>query len=191
MKSLIKKPLLLSTLFLLVGVAAHGQIPYSLKSHKMTIDGTSSLHDWTSDVTKLEWSGNILAEGNSVKEVKDAVVKIQVVSIKSEKGKTMDEKTYEAFQSDKNPAITYKLSGVNISGDNIKATGSLTMAGTTKTIAVDTKAKVLANGDVQFTGAQKLNMKDFKMTPPKAVMGTIKVGEEVTVKFDLILTPSK
>jgi hypothetical protein len=34
-------------------------------------------------------------------------------------------------------------------------------------------------------------MKDYKMDPPTAVMGTIKVGPEVTVNFDLTVTPSK
>jgi hypothetical protein len=31
-------------------------------------------------------------------------------------------------------------------------------------------------------------MKNNNMTPPTAMMGTIKVGEEVTVAFDFILT---
>jgi hypothetical protein len=48
----------------------------------------------------------------------------------------------------------------------------------------------LANGDVQIIGSRKLNMKDFNMVPPTAMMGTIKVGEEVTVNFNLTLTNS-
>jgi hypothetical protein len=34
-------------------------------------------------------------------------------------------------------------------------------------------------------------MRDYKMTPPTAVMGTIKVGEEVTINFDLTLSPGQ
>jgi len=33
-------------------------------------------------------------------------------------------------------------------------------------------------------------MTDFKMSQPTAVMGTITVGAEVTVNFDLTMTPS-
>jgi len=185
-----KKYVLLSVLLVSFATVAEGQKPYRLKSHKMTIDGTSSMHDWTSDVTKLEWTGVVLTEGNTVKEIKNVVVKIPVVSIKSTKGKTMDNKTYDAFKSDKNPTITYKLNGVAVNGSNIQATGSLTMAGNTKTIVIPATAKVLANGDVQISGNQKLNMKDYKMTPPTALMGSIKVGEEIMVKYDLTLTPS-
>jgi len=184
-----KKYKLLSVIVIICVMTAQGQKPFKLKSSKVTIDGTSSMHEWTSEVTKLEWTGNITTEGGAVKEIKDVVVKIPVVSIKSTKGKTMDNKTYEAFKSDKNPTITYQLSGVVVKGTALQATGSLTMAGAAKTISMTVSAKVLANGDVQLTGSQKLNMKDFKMSPPTAVMGTIKVGEEVTVKYDLVLSP--
>jgi polyisoprenoid-binding protein YceI len=71
------------------------------------------------------------------------------------------------------------------------ATGTLTMAGTSQTVTLDVNSKVLASGVVQFTGKQALNMKDYKMDPPTAVMGTIKVGPEVTVNFDLTVTPIK
>ncbi len=33
-------------------------------------------------------------------------------------------------------------------------------------------------------------MTSYKMKPPTAIFGTIKVGDEVTVVFDLIMTPS-
>jgi hypothetical protein len=64
------------------------------------------------------------------------------------------------------------------------------MAGTSKPVELTAKGKVLANGDVQIIGSRKLNMKDFNMVPPTAMMGTIKVGEEVTVNFNLTLTNS-
>jgi polyisoprenoid-binding protein YceI len=190
MKFHLNKFLLLTILSLLLVTTAYGQTPSKLKAHKVTVDGTSSLHDWTSEATKVEWKGVVTVEGNKVKEIKDVTFTIPVKSIKSEKGKTMDNKTYEAFKSDKFPNVIYKLS--QSSGDAlIKATGTLTMAGATQTVTLDVNTKVLASGDVQFTGKQTLNMKDYKMDPPTAVMGTIKVGPEVTVNFDLTVTPSK
>jgi polyisoprenoid-binding protein YceI len=61
----------------------------------------------------VEWKGVVTVEGNKVKEIKDVTITILVKSIKSEKGKTMDNKTYEAFKSDKFPNITYKLTEVS------------------------------------------------------------------------------
>lgn len=182
--------LIVLVIFLLAGTV-YGQTPYSLKTTKMTVDGTSSLHDWTSDVTKVEWVGSFLVSENKVKEVKNVQVKIAVTSIQSTKGKIMDNKTYEAFKYEKNPTIIYKLNTISITDAALKANGTLTMAGTTKAIEMSVTAKVLANGDIQLTGSQKLNMRDYKMEPPTAMMGTIKVGEMVTVKFDFTLTPNK
>jgi hypothetical protein len=65
------------------------------------------------------------------------------------------------------------------------------MAGTTKNIDMTVKAKILPNGDIQLIGSKKINMTEFGMKPPTAVLGTIKVGPEVTINFDLIVTPTK
>ncbi len=184
-----KGTFLFVSLFLLTTSLAFCQKAYSLKSHKVSVDGTSSLHDWSSDVTKLEWSGQLTLEGKSVKAIQNAVVTIPVESIKSEKGGMMDDKTYEAFKFEKNPTITFKLTSATITGTSIKANGTLTMAGETKPIVMNVAAKVLADGAVHLSGSQAINMKDYKMTPPKAVMGTIKVGEKVTLLFELTVTP--
>ena len=185
----LKKIPIVVGLLLLTTCFAFSQKPYALKSHKMSVDGTSSLHDWTSDVTKLDWSGKLTVEGSSVKAVSDVNLKIAVADIKSEKGGMMDDKTYEAFKSEKNPNITFKLTSGTVTGSTIKANGTLTMAGVTKPIVMTVTSKVLADGSVHLSGSQLINMKDYQMVPPKAVMGTIKVGEKVTVLFELTVTP--
>jgi polyisoprenoid-binding protein YceI len=184
---------LLVASLLFVPYLIQGQTAYKGKQNKMSVVGSSTLHEWESEVAKVESKGSFTLENNKLTGIKDVTVKIVVTSIKSTKGKTMDNKTYEAFDSDKNPNITYKLTSAKITGSGpeytVAATGSLTMAGTTKPIDMTAKGKVLANGDVQIVGTHKLNMKDYKMVPPTAMMGTIKVGEEVEVKYDVIFTP--
>lgn len=174
---------------LLVTSYAFSQKSYSLKSHKISVEGTSTLHDWSSPVTKVDWSGQLNVDGKTVRSVQSIVVVIPVESIKSDKGGIMDDKTYEAFNYEKNPNITFKLASATVTGPNIKANGTLTMAGVTKNIVMTAAVKVLADGSISINGSQKLNMKDYKMIPPKAVMGTIKVGEKVTLLFELTLIP--
>ena len=58
------------------------------------------------------------------------------------------------------------------------------MAGATRPIELQAKYKVLPSGELQVTVSKALKMTDFKMEPPTAMMGTIKVGDEVTVNFD-------
>ncbi|MEX2233652.1 MAG: YceI family protein [Cyclobacteriaceae bacterium] len=163
---------------------------FAVKSYKLTVAGTSNLHDWESSVEKLEGKGSFALANNSFKEISDVVITIPVKSIKSTKGKMMDKKTYEAFNAEKNPSIIFTLTGqkTNEAKNILDASGTLTMAGVTKPIDLTLTYKVLPGGELQITGSKKLTMTDFKMEPPTAMMGTIKVGNEVVVNFEITLS---
>ncbi len=176
---------------MMLTISLYAQNEYVLKANKVTVAGTSTLHDWESDVTKVEWSGTITTDNGKLTQINNVSVRIPVESIKSTKGRIMDSKTYEAFNSDKNPYITYKLQHAEVNGDMITANGQLTMAGATKSIPLKVKATVGANEEIRFSGSYDLKMTDYKMEPPTAVMGTIKVGDQITVKFDLTVAPKK
>ncbi|MBT1689558.1 YceI family protein [Dawidia soli] len=170
----------------------HAQNTLTVKSVKATIQGSSTLHDWESQITQITCLGDFQSENSLLKTIADISVKIPVAAIKSSEGKMMDNKTYEAFKSDEHPYITYTASRAQITTDaarntTIKVSGSLTMAGTTKPITVEAKGKSLPNGDMEISIARKLKMTEFNMKPPTAMMGTIKVGDEVTVVVSLVL----
>jgi polyisoprenoid-binding protein YceI len=156
----------------------------------MTVQGTSSLHDWESAIEKIECKGFYAMANNSLMDVKDVVVKIPVTSIKSTKGKIMDNKTYDAFNYEKYPNIVFTLSAQKINEKNstIDLTGNLAMAGTTKSVNLTANYKILPNGELQIIGSKKIIMTDFGMEPPTAMMGTIKVGNDVSVYFEITLT---
>jgi polyisoprenoid-binding protein YceI len=187
-----KITLLASVILFVASGVVHAQKPFTVKQAKMTVQGTSTLHEWESEATKLTCKGSALATGSLLASVKDVEVTVPVQNIKSTKGKTMDNKTWEAFTYTKYPNIIYKLTQATVATDGtVDANGTLTMAGVTKPVKFMVKSKVLPNGDIQLTGSHKLKMTEFKMVPPTAVMGTIKVGDEVTVTFDLTVTTDK
>jgi polyisoprenoid-binding protein YceI len=103
----------------------------------------------------------------------------------------MDNKTYDAFNHEKNPNILFTLTGKTITQANkMNVSGKLTMAGITKEIELILNYKLLPGGDLQVSGSKKLNMTEYKMEPPTAMFGAIVVGEEVTVTFEIVLTQS-
>jgi hypothetical protein len=171
----------------------NGQVS-KVREYKVTVKGTSSLHDWESNVEKLACKTSYKIENNKLINIKNAILKITVESIKSTKGKVMDEKTYDAFNSEQHPFIVFTLRGENINPSDLTVilTGTLAMAGATKPIDLIANYRVLANGDFQIMGNKKIKMTEFNMKPPKAVMGTIKVGDEVDIIFDITFsdTPS-
>ena len=178
---------------LLLALSATAQTDYALKSVKASIKGTSTLHDWESNITKIEWKGVSKADQNALIMIQNVEVKVPVKSIKSKEGSIMDNKTYDAFKEPSNPYIIYTSSTPKVTQKannvfSIEAPGNLTMAGTTKSITLKANGKVLDNGDLNFTISQKLKMTEYNMKPPTAVLGTIQVGDEVTVLFDVTLT---
>jgi polyisoprenoid-binding protein YceI len=157
------------------------------KTSSMIIFGTTNVHNFQSKVTQI--NGELAI--NSAKEVEKLVVDIPVRSIKSGE-KLMDTKTYEAFLSDKNPNITFKMLNVSemqISGDNINVgvTGNLTIAGVTRKVSLKSSGKVIKPGTYKFNGSLLLKMTDFKMVPPTAMMGMMKVGDAITLKYDVTM----
>ena len=168
-----------------------------VKSVKASIQGTSTLHEWESQITKITCLGNFQSDNSLLRNIEDISVKIPVAGIKSSEGKMMDNKTYEAFKSEEHPYIVYTASRAQISMDGaklttIKVSGNLTMAGTTKPITIEAKGKPLPNGDMEVSITRKLKMTEFNMKPPTVMMGAIKVGDEVTIVVTLVLsqTPS-
>lgn len=154
-------------------------------SSKITIMGTSTIHDWESKTEQI--TGEF--EMNNTSEIQSLTVKIPVVSIKSGE-KLMDKKTYEAFKSDKFPVITFVLTEptspiVTNSDVQVTLTGNLIVSGVTKKITFKSTGKKTASGGYQLSGSVPLKMTDFKIKPPTALLGTIKSGDAITVKLDI------
>jgi hypothetical protein len=135
----------------------------------------------TKDLTKI------------AKPIVSVKVNIVVNTLKCGNG-TMDKNLYSTLNADKNPLITYTLSGYDIlnglsSSFAANTKGSLKISGTEKLIDMKVNASRLAEGKVTAEGEQTLLMTDFGIKPPSFMLGTLKVGNEVKVKFNLKAGP--
>ena len=151
----------------------------------MVIHGTTNVHNFDSKVNEI--SGELVL--NSSKQVQSLKVLIPVKGIKSGE-KLMDTKTYETFDAEKNPNISFQLvdaTSLQITAEDASAivTGNLTMAGVTKKISFKTTGKSVKPGVYEFKGSIALKMTDFKMKPPTAMLGMMKVGDAVTLNYDI------
>lgn len=157
------------------------------KSSVITINGTSNLHDWKSKSEQIK--GELVLAGEN--QVKSFTLEVPVKSIKSGE-KLMDSKTYETFNADKHPNISFKLtdiSNLQINGSNVNVVfnGNLSMAGTTKKVAIKATGKNVKAGTYTFNGSVNLKMTEFRMQPPTALLGAMKVGDGVRLVFDITL----
>ena len=161
----------------------HAQtLKLNAKTFSMTIFGTTNVHDFQSKVTQA--SGELVIANSKPQSM---TIEIPVKGIKSNE-KLMDTKTYDAFNADKNPIITFKLtdaSSLQVAGSDItvNALGNLTINGVTKKVTLKSTGKVVKPGIYEFKGSVALKMTDFKMSPPTAMLGVMKVGDAVTLKY--------
>lgn len=187
------KTLLLNLLALLVAATLSGQA-YEVEDFEMTVSGTSTLHDWTSDITKIKASAYIDWQDGQVADISNLTVTVPVESIISTKGRIMDGKTWDALKNDKHPNITFKMNAADVnlaSGKySISADGRLTIAGKSRTVTLHAIGKPVANGGLVFSGSYEINMPDYGMEAPTALMGSIKTGEQVTINYSVKMLPS-
>ncbi len=189
--NLIKK----STVALLV-VMSFNQIAFAQEAKvnnaasKLTIFGTSNIHDWDMKAEKLSGTAVFKMEDGKLTGVEKLNLVVDAESLKSGKS-GMDKNAYAALNTKSHKTINYTLTRVNKvtdTGNNtytIETTGNLRIAGETKQVPITFTARTTGNS-VTLAGKVPLNMTHYKVDPPRALMGTVRTGEELTIDFEVI-----
>lgn len=166
----------------MLGFLAVGQLQIISDKSFITITGTSSLHDWEMKVNEFSATG-IVEEA----QVKDLVVTVKSKSMESGKA-IMDEKAYDAVSADDYPSITFSAKTLKISEDQIFGKGTLKIAEVSNEINFNAKIISKQNNEMHLEGSIPLKMSDYKITPPTAMFGTLKTGDEVEIVYIIFLT---
>ncbi len=167
---------------------------------ELRVDGTSTLHSFTFEAKQIDGTlqaNNFFASRTSALQqeaIEQMEISIPVVKLESEHS-GMNSNMQEAMKADKFPDISYRLVSAEVkeTGNNsaetfvLSAQGYLKIAGVEKMIGMEVTAKRLPSGELELTGSKDLLMTDFGIGPPTMMFGTIKTGDKVTVRFDLIL----
>jgi polyisoprenoid-binding protein YceI len=162
------------------------QLTVNESNTKLSIDGTSSIHDWTIEAEQFNGKANVNVEGNILKTINSLSFNIPVKSLKSGKS-SMDDNTYEALKEEDHPVIKYEfrsMDNVKVDGNTttMSTKGALTIGGVTKIVNMNVKANTSTG--IAFSGDITFKMSVFEIDPPTAVFGTIKTGDEVTINFN-------
>jgi polyisoprenoid-binding protein YceI len=151
----------------------------------LQVNGTSSLHDWHLDAE--EQSGLIEFSDLLTAQISRLKFSVQSESLKSGKS-SMDKNTFKALKTDKHKTIDFDFKDVKsiekLSENNyeVALNGNLTVSGVTKQVTIGFKL-VIENNLIKLNGEKTILMTDFGIEPPKALLGTIKTGDEITIAF--------
>jgi len=179
-------------------------------SSRIQIDGTSTLHDWTVisriargyiDLSSNVWAGalfNKASLSDTALVPAKVHVEIPVLSLQHEGDKEgLEESMYKALKSKDYPNITFHLTlGRRLpatSMDQVRITGSgnLTIAGTGRYIDLTVDLIRVSDQRLKVIGETTLKMTDYNIKKPKAMMGMVRTGAEVTIRFEWVTERSK
>jgi len=184
MSRLFFKPTIMTALFLFVAEFGFAQKTFHLDAKpELKISGTSTLHDW--EMPSGTAVGNMVAfeSGGKLTEIKSISVDMPAESIKSGK-KGMDKKAYEALKTGKYKLVQFDLKSASKSADVWILIGTFNIAGVSKQVTIKVK-ETATSGVYGLSGSYAFKLSDYKITPPTAVMGTIKTGDDVKISFNI------
>ncbi|MFP5039610.1 YceI family protein [Parasediminibacterium sp. JCM 36343] len=184
-----KKGALLLLFTPMIASMSMAQVKFGTKDDlNILISGTSTLHDWDMKDAKGQCTAVfVLNDEGKPTGLKSLYLTIPAEGLKSGHS-GMDKNAYKSLKTSANPNITYTLTSATVGQDGvIKSTGKLTIAGATTDAALVTNYKMNADKSITVNGMKKLSMSDFNMEPPTFMMGAIKTGNDIVLKFDVTL----
>lgn len=180
-------------------------------SSRITLEGTSSMHNWEENGTVIRgsvvltetdttclWLGTAMLHQTISPS---AGVEIPVKSLTSGKN-AMDKNMYGTLKADKYPVITYRLESAEIQPNQptpkdlpgaevaVNTTGIVTVAGAEKKVQIPMRIKRLPENRLEVSGETSLRMSDFGIPPPKFMGGLLRVGDEIRVRWTWGLAPA-
>lgn len=173
-------------------INVHAQREYTVvpESSRIKIEGTSSLHDWDMAVKDFECDISVVI-GNPAITIKQVNFTGFSSAISSQYA-IMTSKTRNALKAEKYPEIRFRLTTpvkIMTEGDSFtgKASGELFIAGMTRTITLSFSGRTRSENTISISGAKRIDMTEFGIDPPTAMLGALKTGKNVTVTFEINL----
>jgi len=156
------------------------------KESRMWLEGTSTVRSFKCSATKLDMA--VVAETSEApaEMIKTASLVVPVAQLDCG-NKTMNEHMRKALKSEANPQISWTMTSYQVEGTNVLINGKLTIAGRENVIVIRGNGSA-ENGTIRFKGSKQFKMTEYGVKPPSLMLGTMKVGDPVTVSFDLVLS---
>lgn len=168
------------------------QTNYHAQDMDIKLTGTSNLHPWEMKANGGASEASFIIDKGKLSSVSKLTFSLPVINLESGH-RAMDKNTYKALHTDINPDISYVLTSAKViatSGNNYRldCIGKMTIAGTTNVTEL-LAIEFYDPSDQGFTvtGIKKMKMTDYNIAPPKALPGTLKTGNDISISYKVKL----
>lgn len=175
---------------------------------RLWIDGSSTLHDFTCEAEELEGYGMLedsrpkathtSNSDESPSARAEVIVRVEVFDCGKKK---MNRDFYKALKAEVYPVIRYELERVEVLSlptdetdhYQLLTAGRIILAGVERRIDMAVVGQRMDDGRYRVQGRRLLQMSDFGIEPPTALLGLIRAHDRILVRFDLVAssTPAK
>jgi len=166
---------------------------------QLSFDGTSTLHGFTCTTSTMQAYIDVdpSYQTANLNAIAHPIVNVQVViPVRSLKcGGDLENNMYKTLNATQFPYVIYKLTSYDMVAETATASkfsaatrGELTIAGKETPIQMTIDAARGADGVVSATSEQAIKMSAFGIKPPTFMLGTLRVGDQLKVKFTLKAT---
>jgi polyisoprenoid-binding protein YceI len=186
------------TMYVASGAIVGAEAPLAIGSARVSISGTSNIHEYTAstttvNVTRAQLRGALTGSDFWAHALMPGAVEAFEVSIPAAKLTSprdgLDKNMHKALQVKDHPDITFRLLRLEPregSAGAIRGIGVLQIAGVEREITIDLTTE-RKDSTLRVQGQVPLLMTDFGIKPPTAMLGMLKTDPKVTVAFEVVL----
>ena len=175
------------TLLIIAAISAAAGTVSLEPDSTLVVEGTSTVRDYRCGAGSMESTITTRPDAAIDGLVESARVSIPVAQLECGNGK-MNDHMRKALKANDHPNVIFQLTSYTVNGSDAVIAGELTIAGTTKRIEMPA---TIQNEDVALLvqATKQINMSEWGVKPPSLMLGTLKVRDAVTIKFDVSLKP--
>jgi polyisoprenoid-binding protein YceI len=162
-----------------------------LSQSTIEIHGTSSVNSFVCASTSIDGWAHLQREGRRA----DPSVRVVVPVRSFDCGKRrMNADMQAAMKAGSHPAIQFELTEASLvdgpasgNGDHrLLVDGKLRLAGSERAVSFFVSGREAPDGRMYVTGHAPLNMSDFGIDPPSALLGLVQAHDRIEVHFNLV-----
>src|SRR5688572_29695137 len=179
---------------LVAGSVAVAQAPLAIDTAKVTIEGTSNIHDYTAStasarITRVQLGPDVVGaafwdEVQKPGGLEAFEISIPAGSLKSIKD-GLDKNMYKALKVKEHADITFTLKRMEGAPGALQAFGTLRIAGVEREVTLPLRTARKASG-LSVSGELDVLMTDYGIAPPKAMMGMVKADPKIKITFEVL-----